>query len=268
MSLKPFTLLLIAGSVVAGPAFATPLQPHRAVYDVDLADASDRSGISAMRGRMVYEFRGAECEGYTTNFRFLTQIGTSGDLRVTDQQTTTYESADGSLFRFVTKTFVDEIQDRSVEGTATIENGNLTVDLAGPDGGTIDLEPALFPTAHMLNVLERAENGERFFEQPMFDGSEEGDSVMTTSVVVGPEKQAADDDQEASVDPIFSTNKYRNISIAYYDTIGDTGEGTPDYRIAFKMLANGISRDLVMDYGDFELKGVLTDLELLPESDC
>ena len=46
---------------------------HRAVYDLALDKASDRSGIIGLRGRMVYEFNGSPCEGYTVNFRFVTQ---------------------------------------------------------------------------------------------------------------------------------------------------------------------------------------------------
>ena len=269
MSLKLFSFCAAACFAIICSAQAEPLQPHRAVYDVDLVDASERSGISTMRGRMVYEFRGAQCVGYTTNFRFVTQIGTRGTSRVTDQQTTTYEAADSSVFRFVTKTFVDDVEDRSVRGTATAQDdSSLVVELDGPDGGTFDLDTAYFPTAHMLKVLERAEAGERFFEQPMFDGSEEGDSVMATSVVVGPEKEAEAGDAEAAIDPILTENLYRNISIAYFNAGDRSGEGTPEYRIAFKMLANGITRDLEMDYGDFALKGVLTDLELLPVTDC
>ena len=38
--------------------------------------ASDRSGITGLSGRMVYEFNGSPCEGYTVKFRFVTQIDT------------------------------------------------------------------------------------------------------------------------------------------------------------------------------------------------
>ena len=51
---------------VAGPgvALAAPkLLPHRAVYDLSLEQASDRSGINGITGRMVYEFAGSSCEG-------------------------------------------------------------------------------------------------------------------------------------------------------------------------------------------------------------
>ncbi|MEL6919994.1 MAG: cell envelope integrity EipB family protein [Pseudomonadota bacterium] len=261
---------LCAATVLASStlAQATPLQPHRAVYDVALANATERSGISAMRGRMVYEFRGAECDGYTTNFRFLTQIASRGTSRVTDQQTTTFEAGDGSSFRFVTKTFVDDVADRSTEGAASREGDGVTVELDEPDNQTFELSSALFPTAHLLNLLERAEAGERFYEQPIFDGSDDADRVMMTSVVVGPEKPAEDDDAEAAIDTIMTENPYRNVSVAYFDQTERAGEGIPDYRIAFKMLPNGITRDLELDYGDFALEGTLTELELLPSSEC
>ena len=69
---SPWSLSLALGAV---PAFAgAPLVPHRAVYDLSLDKASDRSGITGLSGRMVYEFNGSPCEGYTVKFRFVTQI--------------------------------------------------------------------------------------------------------------------------------------------------------------------------------------------------
>ena len=34
----------------------------------------------------------------------------------------------------------------------------------------------------------------------------------------------------------------------------------PEYRIAFKLHENGLTRDLLMDYGDFSMTGKLVDL--------
>jgi hypothetical protein len=36
----------------------------------------------------------------------------------------------------------------------------------------------------------------------------------------------------------------------------------PTYRISFKLYENGMTRDLVMDYGDFSMTGTLVDLDL------
>ena len=69
--------LLGMPALAPAPAFAAaPLIAHRAVYDLALDKASDRSGIIGLQGRMVYEFNGSPCEGYTVNFRFVTRIDT------------------------------------------------------------------------------------------------------------------------------------------------------------------------------------------------
>ena len=83
---------LAASTFLAAPAQAARvLAPHRAVYDLTLKDASDRSGITGLSGRMVYEFNGSACEGYTVTFRFVSRIQTQDASRVSDQQTTTFE---------------------------------------------------------------------------------------------------------------------------------------------------------------------------------
>src|ERR1700753_984561 len=89
--------LLAPQASAAGPS---GLIAHRAVYDLELKDASDRSGISGMYGRMVYEFDGSDCAGFTTNFRFVTQIDTGDSTRLSDQQTTTFEDLTKRIFKF------------------------------------------------------------------------------------------------------------------------------------------------------------------------
>ena len=118
LTLAVTTTLLLAGSTfVTESTAAALLAPHRAVYDVELKEASDRSGIDGMNGRIVYEFRGSACDGYTTNFRFVTQLTARGEVSLTDQRTTTFEDGEGENFRFVTKTFVNQNQDKKIEGT-------------------------------------------------------------------------------------------------------------------------------------------------------
>ena len=121
-----------AAAPATSAAIATGLVAHRAVYDLELKDASERSGIASMYGRMVYEFNGSPCEGYTVKFRFVTQIVTGDNTRLTDQQTTTFEDAEGKTFSFVTKSFVDQNLDKEVKGIATKETKGLKVDIDKP----------------------------------------------------------------------------------------------------------------------------------------
>ena len=80
------------------------------------------------------------------------------------------------------------------------------------------------------------------------------------------------DKSVASPDPSTENQQMKSltrwpVTVSYYDRDAKSkdGEQTPDYRISFKMHDNGITRDLVMDYGDFSMTGRLVNLSVFPE---
>ncbi|MCF3639085.1 cell envelope integrity EipB family protein [Rhizobium sp. TRM95111] len=253
----------------AAPARAAPatLVPHRAVYDLELKDASERSGIAGMYGRMVYEFNGNACEGYTVSFRFVTQINTGEETRLTDQQTTTYEDLENGSFRFLTRSFTDEKLDKEVRGSARDEEQGVSVDLQAPAARQLELAQSQFPTEHMLEVISRAKKGDRFFEARLFDGSDTGDKTLLTTTVLGKAEMPDAGDTDASKAGALSKQSFWPVSIAYYNDDA-TGDATPIYRMAFKLYENGVTRDLTMDYGDFVLSGKLANLEVFKAEEC
>ncbi|MFC4624920.1 cell envelope integrity EipB family protein [Daeguia caeni] len=243
-------------------AVAAPvsLQPHRAVYDLTLDRADEKSGITGLKGRMVYEFNGSACEGYTTNFRFVTRIDMEEQpQRVTDQQTTTYEGGDGKSFRFVNKTFVDKELTKEVRGDAKLAGGKTVVELTRPREKQFDLPKSHFPTGHMIELIGKAEAGEKFYQTNLFDGSEEADKVTVTSVVIG--KPLVLKDEETALMGKMASEKVWPVTIAYFND-EENQDGLPIYRINFKLYKNGITRDLTMDYGDFAMHGKLVSLDL------
>jgi hypothetical protein len=262
-----FHSVLLPAIFSMAPAFAVPaLQAHRAVYDLTLDKASDRSGITGISGRMVYEFNGSSCEGYTVKFRFVTQIATADGTKLTDQQTTTFEDPEGKTFSFVTKSFSDQNLDKEVKGTATKETKGLKVDIDKPEKKNLELAATQFPTQHLVELIGKAEKGENFYETSLFDGSEDANKVMTTTVIVG--KKAAGDkaDPEAPALAKLAGDKYWPVDIAYFDTTDKSGEEVPEYRISFKLHENGITRDLTMDYGEFTMTGKLVNLSLFDQT--
>jgi hypothetical protein len=257
-------LLLLAFSSAALPASAAmrTLVPHRAVYDLSLEKATERSGITGIAGRMVYEFNGSPCEGYTVTFRFVTRINTGDTTRVTDQQTTTFEDADGKSFTFVTKSYVDQSLEKEVRGTATREGETVKVELEKPDAKSHDLGGTMFPTQHLVDLLDKAHVGNTFYEANLFDGSEDADRAMTTTVIIGKKADGKTDDPEAPALASLEKEKVWPVEIAYFDPKKDGGEEIPEYRISFKLHDNGITRDLIMDYNEFSMKGKLVNLKL------
>ncbi len=268
---------VLLASIAASPAAAltpaaavTPadtLAPHRAVYDLTLKEANERAGIAGIYGRMVYEFKGSSCAGYTTNFRFVTEVDTGEEKRLSDQQTTTFEDLNQRTFRFTTKSFTDQQLDKEVSGDAAERAGRIKVALAAPQKRDVDLDLGRFPTEHMIDVLESARAGKPLFESRIFDGSENADKTLLATTVIGKRSTGQPTDPELAAASPLAKSEFWPVTIAYFND-DKVADAPPVYRMAFKLYDNGIIRDLTMDYSDYVLTGKLTKLEMLPPETC
>lgn len=255
----------IAAFGAAAPARANPsFAPHRAVYDIKLEKAEERTGITGMDGRLVFQFDGSACDGYTMNMRFVLRMQLPDDIRITDQQTTTFESGDGKEFTFLTKNYTDQTLDKELRGSAAIKGEGISVTVDKPQEMDVTLEASQFPTMHLAELIEKAQAGQTFYETTIFDGSEDADRLLTTSVVIGKKSAPAKDEAELASAGALKGAEFWPVTIAYFDPLEETGgEALPQYRIGFKLYDNGITRDLTMDYGDFVLSGTMKELEIL-----
>ncbi len=85
---------------------------------------------------------------------------------------------------------------------------------------------------------------------------------------IPPKTVSADDEKVLAT---LASDAFWPVDIAYFDEAATGGEDVPEYRISFKLHENGMSRDLVMDYGDFSMKGTLVNLSMFPapaETSC
>ncbi|MGB3500003.1 MAG: cell envelope integrity EipB family protein [Mesorhizobium sp.] len=257
-------LMLLVSQGTAAPG-APNLLAHRAVYDLDLGDATEKSGVVGVAGRIVYQFTGSSCEGYQTNYRFVSRMTLQESQRTNDYQITTFEDGQGKDFNFVTKFFVDDQLDKETKGAATVGGAGMDVQLQKPDIAEVDLPKSNFPTQHTIELIEKAKAGENFYETTIYDGSDDGDKVMTTTVIIGKETKSKDTDPEYAALKSMQGDSYWPVSIAYFDMNKEDGEEVPDYAISFKLYANGLTRDLVMSYGQFSIKAKLVGLEMLDQ---
>ena len=275
-----FALVTLLAAVAAGSGaaragggdVAAGLLPHRAVYDMHLGDADDSASIQGVAGRIVTEFTGSVCDGFTTSFRFVSRISDQdGGTRLTDLRTTSFETADGGTFQFVTQNYVDQVLTEETKGVATRGPADTVVDLVKPAAKQVTLkgEP-LFPTQHIIDVIAAAAAGRTILTAPLYDGGETGEKLMLTTAVIG--QPAAGDDAPAEDDGAMVAKlggaRRWPVRLSYFDANAPQGEQTPLYEISFLLYESGISRRLVLDYGDFTIIGRLSSLELLPTTPC
>lgn len=259
---------LLAITSLCGSVIAAPLAPHRAVYDIKLKRAADRTGIESIRGRMVFDFNGSACEGFTTRYRFVMEIDGGGEKRITDQQTATHEDGDGGAFSFSTRNFVNSVLDGEIRGHATAQPHALSVELSKPREAAFELPQGHFPTSHLLELIERAGKNETQYETAVFDGSDDANAVLTTSVFISRLATPAAEDPEKKALGILGADRFWPVSVAYFVPGSSEGDAVPLYRIDFKLHDNGVTRDLLMDYGDYTLAGQLIDLKLFDPPAC
>src|SRR5262249_6660813 len=83
----------------AASAALTPageLAAHRAVYELKLASTRGKGGAVAARGRILYDFSGSLCEGYTLEFRQVSELNNGeGKVTLSDLRSTTWEDSAG-----------------------------------------------------------------------------------------------------------------------------------------------------------------------------
>jgi hypothetical protein len=223
----------------------------------------------------VFELSGSSCDGYVVNSRFVTRVADrEGRERVTDLRSSTLETLDPAEFTFLNETYVDDVRTDLVRGTAEAMAGGLSVTLTEPEDAEMTLGRAIFPTAHTLLILEAAQAGERVVEARVFDGGDDADTLFDTTTLIGPARTGlagSTDDERAALATMPEADAATGwrLVISYFEVGGDSaGEQLPDYELAFTMLQNGVSYDVVFDYGTFSLSGKLSELELMEMPDC
>jgi hypothetical protein len=250
------------------------LIPHRAIYDLSLGDTRGNSQVAGISGRILYDFDGNACQGYSLEFRQVSELDTGeGKVSTSDLRSTTWEGADSKSFKFTSQNFVDESLVDAVDGHAERDASKTAIDLEKPQQKSLNIDSGVvFPTEQMVRVIGAARAGKSVLNFPVYDGSETGDKVFDTLSVIGrkiaPNERNHDD--AAAGEPRLASVPRWPVTISYFEKEKkeDSSEQTPAYAIGFELYENGISRALTLDYNDFVVNGKLSSLEIKDTKPC
>lgn len=278
-------LAVLAGmalpAIAAGPATAqqlvgaaTALAPHRAVYEIELADSRGATTVSDMTGRMVYELTGSTCAGYSQKMRFVTRMtNQEGNASLTDMRSSSWEDAVAKLFRFNSSQYKDTRLEETTDGDAARSGprGEVRVEISKPSKKAVSLKGGTyFPVQHSIALLAAARKGDQIFTADLFDGSEKGEKVYSTTSFIGKQRPSGYNLQLGKVASADRLNTLPSwpISISYFEVGSERKDAMPSYELAFLYFENGVSRRLFIDYGDFSVRGTLKRLEFLGPTPC
>jgi hypothetical protein len=264
-------LAILAGASLAvlanAPAIAAervPMAAHRALYNLSLETI--RGGdVGAATGSMAYEVTDA-CDGWASRQRLAMMLTNRDgqDIQLVSDYAT-WESKDGLQMRFRMRQTTDTAVTEQVEGTAKLEadGSGGSVHYTVPEEKDVTLPAGtLFPMRHTEMIIDRAQDGKKFFNVPIFDGT--GDRGAQDSFVVmntwGPTVNSP-------FPPLASLDSGR-VHVSFFDRgtkpSPDKLAGVPDYEVGMTYFANGVADDLHMDFTDFVMGGHLAEFMLTP----
>ena len=292
---------VLAGVCVwSGPVWALEIAAHRALYSMSLDHSKTDSGVTGAQGEMGYQW-GETCDGWTVEQRYELTINyaESQDVKIVSNFVT-WESKDGLRYRFNQKESRNGTVDEEIRGSAQLDGPGKggTITFEKPQTQAMKLPPgALFPSEHTILLIQKAEAGENFVSRQVFDGATVEGAVLV-SAVIGPkvEPAAGKDEAQPKADPAKSAGDANDppaadkaagsnaaapdpslndpalqrpgwrMRLAFFPA--DPNKEKPDYELGMLLLDDGISRDMMIDYGDYTIKAKLHKLETLGKPHC
>ncbi len=266
--------IALAATFPAAAAATGPLLAHQALYDLNLVKSRGNT-VSNARGRILYSFSGSACEGYTSEFRQVSELNSGeGKITLSDLRSTSWEDGGGKSYRFKIDARMNETQSSPVDGIAERTGDHITVKLKQPVSKTFTLNGStVFPTEQIERIIAAAKEGKSILELTVYDGSDNGEKVYNTLSVIG--QPIPPDRQPASPDPSTSSEQMKSlmrwpVTVSYYDRDAKAKEGeqTPVYAMSFELYENGVSRALVLDYNDFVISGAMGKFDVKDAKPC
>ena len=264
---RRWLFLLAAGlaAVLPQPLAMAEIAPHRALYTMSLGSTSGDSGVVGATGAMDYEW-GETCDGWTIEqrYRLKMRYAESHDIDVTSSFVT-WESKDGLRYRFNQRETRNGEVDQEIRGEARLDGpgkGGIAI-FTKPQPQTMKLAPGvLFPSAHTILLIDKAKDGASFVTRHVFDGATEENAVQV-SAVIGAKVTA--DPVSTKPSPLLDRPGWY-MRLAFFPV--DAKAEEPDYELGMDLLDNGVSRDMVIDYGDYSIRAKLDDIEPLGKPGC
>ena len=264
----------MSGKTVQAAA-SGPFLAHQALYELSLVKARGGNAINSARGRILYSFSGSACDGYTSDFRQVSELDSGeGKVTLSDLRSTSWEDGAGKTYRFKIDTRMNDTDPSAVDGVAERTGNQVTIKLKQPVTKTFTLDGnTVFPTDQIRRIIAAAREGKSVLELMVYDGSDNGEKVYNTLSVIGQpipgDRTTANPDPSTSSDAMKPLTRWP-VTVSYYDRDAKAkdGEQTPVYAMSFELYENGVSRALVLDYNDFVISGAMGKFDVKDSKPC
>jgi hypothetical protein len=245
-----------AGKTTSGETTSINLTGQNAVYELGLSEVRGHS-VTGAAGRLRFDVL-ETCRAYAVSQHMTLLIrNENGSLTRTESDYDTWESKDGHRLSFLLRQTTNGTTKTESAGTATTSMGGGAVHYTVPKGRVVKLPPGtLFPMAHTRKILQAAAAGKQFIDPPLFDGTSTKGAEHSFVAILGHEGA------KASKFAVLSKLPAIKVDIGFFRR--KLKDNEPEFRTQMRYYANGVARNVKLDFGSFVVSGKLSHLSVPP----
>lgn len=268
-----FRLILCAAAMLASALSvtiadkaiaATQLVPHRAIYSVSLSPDSGGSPVIDVDGVMSMSLE-KTCDGwiFTQDMKSVITIEDGNTVQLS-ALFTSWESLDGGSYRFASRIQTGMGQ-LILRGDARMNaDGTGVAVYREPEQTEVSLpKDTLFPVSHTIWLIDEAKAGTRSAPRIVFTGSEDLEAELVNAFIG--DRITADHPAAKEFGALAEGDGWPLI-MAFYPIASQTG--VPTFEMRALQLENGVSPELVMNFGDFATRLMIQSLEPIELPSC
>ncbi len=249
------------------------LVSHQAVYDLFLESTEGGAGgVVNAQGTMRYSLHKA-CKEWKTETVFSLDVSYElNGIDTTHWKQETLESQDGCRFDFAVYTFSDGKDKTEFKGTAVCRGQSKEVAISEPLVSEASFPLGVrFPVQQTLLMLDAAKRGRSHVSSYIYDGTRlEGLYFMNAGI--SPAVFETGGKRSVAGDASLLDGKSYRFDTAFFNDTGLDGEkekdGRPFYEASVRYYENGVSDDVVQDFGLYKLRSRLREIRRLSDEEC
>lgn len=254
-------LLGLCAFGLAQPVAAQEIAPHRAIYEVTLAEAT--ASVDDVQGLLSVELS-RSCDQWTYSQRFELRLMQDGEEPSGFSfQLAAWESLDGKTYGFRSTTTEGEGPGVAIVGRASVNaDGKASAWYTEPAAFDRPLpNGTLFPVGWLKAGLKASAEGVGRFRGHVFMGAAPDEPLRVNSIIVA----AKPIDPADASSPLLMGARWRHLSAFFTPKSLEA----PEYEAEETVLENGVLAGAVMRYPGYSLAIRLKRIEALPgPGDC
>ncbi|MGB1077506.1 MAG: EipB family protein, partial [Bdellovibrionales bacterium] len=216
------------------------------------------SQLLNIEGELLFSLQ-SSCEGWITDhsFSILYEYQDAAPLKV-NNTISTYESYDGQDFQFFASRQSNDQDSEQTNGHLDHSQNIRQVTYTKPEQKILPLSlETLLPMQHTYEILDAAQQGKKFINLPLFDGSNDEGTMDVSAFIISA------NGSQYHTDPSQSLYK---IDLAFFQQNSKTEQA--EYEITIYIHKSGIISYMLVNYGDFTIAQKLKSSEILEKTTC